>query len=213
MAALALLLASCSEGGVEVVHGFHGYPWGTERSDIPELASSQRADLGEGLVIYTADVKLLGRDALAGFYFHPRTGRLIEGVYVMPITLDECEREWLRFEVDLRASYPGLEEERLVARRAAADSTRYVSDCEYFVYNFESHPWSTTLVNPSPPHDRAGIRMDVEGRSLRLQLFYRGAEGQDWAEHPGRGKPLEPGAPPPQGPPPVPSGGAPFGRA
>jgi hypothetical protein len=212
-AALALSVASCGDSGIEVVQGFHGYSWGTELSQIPELAGSPRVDLGEGLVIHTAEVKLLGRDALAGFYFHPRTDRLIEGVYVMPITLDECEREWARFESDLRASYPGLIEELSVPRRPAADSARYVSDCEYFVYNYERSPWFINLENPASPHDRAGARMSVQGRSLQLQIFYRGREGQEWAEDPGPGKPLEPGAPRPQGPPPVPARGSTFGRA
>jgi hypothetical protein len=177
------LLLACGEG-VEVVRGFHGYAWGTQKSEIPELAGSERADMGDGLVIYTAPVTLLGREALAGFYFHPRTGRLIEGVYVMPVTLEECEGEWRRYEDDLRAAYPGLEVERELPERSAADSARYVSDCEYFVYNSEKTPWATTLVNPSRPGDRAGIRMQVEGRSLRLHVFYRGREGEEWAEDP-----------------------------
>jgi hypothetical protein len=182
--ALSLALFACAGEGVEIVRGFHGYAWGTRKAEIPELAGSERADLGEGLVIYTAEVSVLGREALAGFYFHPRSGGLIEGVYVMPVTLEECASEFRRFEDDLRASHLGLVEERHVPERPAADSARYVSDCEYFVYNSEKEEWSTTFVNPSRPRDRAGVRMEVQGRSLRLHVFYRGREGQEWAEDP-----------------------------
>jgi hypothetical protein len=211
LAALAfcLLCAGC-DPGAEVVQGFHGYTWGTQVSGIPELAGSERADLGGGLVIHTAPVTVLGREALAGFYFHPRTGRLIEGVYVMPITLEECEREWRRFEQDLRASFPGMEEERHVPERSAADSARYVSDCEYYLYNPQKGEWAITLVNPGRPHDRAGVRVEVEGRSLRLHVFYRGREGQEWAEDPEPAPPR--GRPEPPLPPSTPRDSA-FGRA
>jgi hypothetical protein len=96
--------------------------------------------------------------------------------------------------------------EREVPERSAADSARYVSDCEYFVYNSERDAWATTLVNPGRPRDRAGIRMQVEGRSLRLQMFYRGREGEEWAEDP------EPSPRPDRGPRP-PGRDSAFGRA
>jgi hypothetical protein len=183
LSAAALALAACSRGdGVEVVQGFHGYAWGTPVSAIPEVAGSEPVGEKDGLTIYSADVSHLGREVLAGFYFHPDDGGLVEGYYVMPLPLEECEQEWSRWIDDLERAYPGLRREREVPVRSAQDSTRYVSDCEYFVYHGETEEWRETLVNPEPPGDRAGAWIATVGRSLRMTSFYSGGAAQRW-EH------------------------------
>jgi hypothetical protein len=183
LAGAALALSACSGGeGVEVVQGFHGYAWGTRVSEIPEVAGSEPVGEKDGLRIYSADVSHLGREVLAGFYFHPGDGGLVEGYYVMPLALEECEQEWSRAVEDLESAYPALRREADVPVRSAEDSTRYVSDCEYFVYHGETEEWTETLVNPEPPGDRAGAWLSVEGRSLRLTVFYRGGAGQRWED-------------------------------
>jgi hypothetical protein len=219
--ALALLLAlvACArDPGVEVVQSFHGYRWGTPVEAIPEVAGSEPVGEKDGLAIYSAEVPYLGREVLAGFYFHPRTGGLVEGYYVLPITLEECEREWTRHVLDLETTFPTLVKEERTAARPVADSARYVSDCEYFVFNGEREEWRATFVNPAEPGDRAGAWLGVVGRSLRLTVFFRGGAGRAWEERfrwpkiplPGRARP--PVAPPPATPPPG-AEGLPVGRA
>ena len=183
LVSVALALSACSRGeGVEVVQGFHGYAWGTPVSEIPEVAGSEPVGEKDGLTIYSADVSHLGREVLAGFYFHPQSGGLVEGYYVMALALEECEQEWSRYVSDLERAYPALRREVDVPVRSAEDSTRYVSDCEYLVYRSDTEEWRETLVNPAPPGDRAGAWISVEGRSLRLTIFYRGGEGQRWED-------------------------------
>jgi hypothetical protein len=218
--ALALLLgivACGGEQGTEVVQSFHGYRWGTLVSDIPEVAGTEQVGEKDGLLIYSAEVSHLAREVLAGFYFHPRTGGLVEGYYVLPVGLEECEREWTRYVLDLETTYPTLVMEERTAVRPAADSARYVSDCEYFVYNGEREEWSVTFSNPEEPGDRAGAWLSVEGRSLRLTIFYRGAAGRAWEERfrwPRlfQRRPRPPGAPTPTAPTPG-AQGLPVGRA
>jgi hypothetical protein len=222
--AVAALLASaaCSRGGgEEIVRGFHGYAWGTHSSAIPEIAGSQPVGEKDGLTIYAAELSHLGREVLAGFYFHPRDGGLVEGYYVFALALAECEQEWARQLGDLEASYPALVRVEKIPRRPAADSTRYVSDCEYFIYRGETEEWTAELVNPDPPGDRAGAWIDVVGRSLRMTVFYRGGAGQAWESRfrwP-RLFPRRPAAPPPESPPVTPTEprpgveGLPVGRA
>jgi hypothetical protein len=218
-AALALLLglvACGGEPGAEVVQSFHGYRWGTTVDQIPEVAGTEQVGEKDGLAIYSAEVSHLGRTVLAGFYFHPRTGGLVEGYYVLPITLEECESEWTRYVLDLETTFPTLVKEERTAVRPVADSARYVSDCEYFVFNGEREEWTATFANPEEPGDRAGAWLDVVGRSLRMTIFYRGAEGRAWEERfrwprlPRRPRP--PTAPPPTQPAPG-AEGLPVGRA
>ena len=83
---------------------------------------------------------------------------------------------------DLEHSFPTLSRDEKVARRPAADSTRYVSDCEFYVFNSETQEWSATLANPDPPGDRAGAWINVIGRSLRMTVFYQGGAGHAWEE-------------------------------
>jgi hypothetical protein len=204
-----------NDPGQEVVQGFHGYRWGTSVSEIPEIAGTEQVAERDGLAIYSAEVSHLGREVLAGFYFHPRTGGLVEGYYVLALTLEECESEWSRYVSDLELAYPGLIKEERIAARPEADSARYVSDCEFFVFNGETQEWTTTFVNPEEPEDRAGAWMNVVGRSLRMTIFYRGGAGQAWEERfrwprlPRRPEPQPPTSPPP----PPGSEGLPVGRA
>jgi hypothetical protein len=218
---LLLGLAGCAgEPGTEVVQSFHGYRWGTAVSDIPEVAGTEQVGDKDGLAIYSAQVTHLGREVLAGFYFHPRNGGLVEGYYVLALTLDECEREWTRYVLDLETSLPTLVKEERTAVRPVADSTRYVSDCEYFLYNGEREEWTVTFSNPEEPGDRAGAWLDVVGRSLRMTIFYRGAAGRAWEERfrwPRlfQRRPRPPTAPAPPTPQPEQPGveGLPVGRA
>lgn len=218
---LVLLAAALGCGefrGEEVVRGFRGYPWGTPLSDIPEVAGTEPVGERDGLVVHAADVEFLGRHALAGFYFHPRRGGLVEGYYVLPLDLEECEGEWARYEAALAQELPTLVREGNIPSRPEADRARYESDCEYFVYNGGREDWSVTFVNPERPRDRAGLWMKVVGRSLRMTVFYRGGAAQAWIDRV-RGRPRReprPLEPPPAAPPEPPDTlreVAPFGRA
>jgi hypothetical protein len=181
--AAVLALSACSRGEEgEVVDGFHGYAWGTPVTGIPEVAGSEQVGEKDGLAIYSAEITHLGREVLAGFYFHPRDGGLVEGYYVMPLKLEECEQEWSRWVTDLERAYPTLTREQKIPVRTSADSTRYVSDCEYLVYHGETEEWTATLMNPDPPRDRVGAWISVVGRSLRLTVFYRGGAALRWED-------------------------------
>ena len=182
LAALLAASACSGEDGEEVVRGFHGYAWGTPVAQIPEVAGTEQVGDKDGLHIYSADLTYRGRPVLAGFYFHPKTGGLVEGYYVYPITLEECESEWKSVVADLEQSFPTLTKEEHVARRAASDSTRYVSDCELYLFNSETQQWNATLINPDAPGDRAGAWINVIGRSLRMTVFYQGGAGHAWEE-------------------------------
>lgn len=221
--ALLLVVAACGGGaeGEEIVRGFHGYPWGTTAEQIPELAGTPPSGEKDGLRVHAAEVPFLGHAMLAGFYFHPRTGGLVEGYYVMRLDLEACEREWARVVADLAAAHPAAERDEVVAVRPAADSARYVSDCEYFLYRGDLEEWRVWFENPAPPHDRAGAWLDVVGRTLRLTVAYQGGESRRWADRfrwPFRwpfGAPERPDAPPgpPTQQPPPGVEGLPFGRA
>ena len=220
-AALALAVPLAAGAQSEEVKGFRGYPWGTPREAIPEIAGTQQVGVKDSLPIYSKTVTVNGKEALAGFYFHPKNGGLVEGYYVFPIALEECEQEWSRYLSDLEEAYPTLRREEKVPHRPAADSTRYVSDCEYFIYRGETEEWSASLVNPDPPGDRAGAWINVVGRSLQMTIFYRGGAGEQW-ESRFRWPRLfreRPEAPPGESPPTTPtqprpgSGGLPVGRA
>lgn len=217
--AVLLALGACApDAGQEVVQSFHGYGWGTQVAEIPEIVGTEPVGEKDGLRIYSATVPHLGRGVLAGFYFHPRTGGLVEGYYVLPLALEECEREWTRYVLDLETAFPGLVKEERLARRPPEDSTRYVSDCEYFVYNGETQEWRATFTNPDDPGDSAGAWLSVEGRSIRLTIFYRGGAGHAWEERfrwprlPRRPQP-RPQLPAPPTRPPAGAEGLPVGRA
>lgn len=217
--AALLALAACADPGQEIVGGFHGYPWGTPVDQIPEVAGSEPVGEKDGLAIHTAEVAHLGREMIAGFYFHPRTGGLVEGYYATRVELEECEREWSRIVGEVERAHPRLAGEVTVAVRPPADSVRYVSDCEYFLYRGDLEEWRATFENPGPPHDRVAVWLDQVGRSLQLTIHYQGREGRRWEERfrwpfqlPRR-RPPEPPSPEPPGQTPPGADDLPFGRA
>ena len=176
----APLLASCGPEGPEVVTGFHGYPWGTRAEDIAELAGSEPVARKEGLVVRSAEVTFHGRPALAGFYFHPETGELLEGAYVFALTLDDCESAFDEVVAAVADSFPTLRREEQIARREGRDVEVYENDCEFFVYNAHQEVWQVDLTNPGGPGDRAGVWLHVTGRAPRMTLYFRSARGEDW---------------------------------
>jgi hypothetical protein len=185
--ALSALLAGAGalSGQMEVVTGFHGYPWGASISAIPELAGKSPVGVKDGLVIYSLPVTVAGTRALAGFYAHPRTGALLEGAYVFALTLDECHAVWAAVVRQIESEFPALARESKIPTRATAEQRRvYESDCEYFAYNSHLETWSASYVNPSPPGDRILLNMRMVERSPRLSVVYRGGAGQAWATRP-----------------------------
>jgi len=200
---LGTFAAACGPEGPEVVSGFHGYPWGTPVEAIAELAGSEPVARKEGLVVHSAEVDFQGHAALAGFYFHPETGELLEGAYVFALTLEDCEAVFGEVAGAVAEAFPTLEREEILARREGEDVDVYESDCEYFVYNAHKEVWRVDFTNPGGPGDRAGVWLKVSGRSPRMTLFYRSARAEEWIrewneEHEGEETP--PGletAPPP----------------
>jgi hypothetical protein len=223
---LLLSLPACSQGVAvegEIVEGFHGYPWGTHYSEVAELEDSAPVAEREGLAVFTADTHFLGLDAMAAYYFHPGTGRLVEGSYVIGLTREGCQEAWEELVEHVAADFPHLTREDRLPAPDEETRARYDSDCEYFIFNAESEDWSTTFLNPEAPHDRVGLWMGVVGRTVRVTVYYRGGAGQAWLDGPRR-RPLirrVPKVQPPTGtlpqrpppPPPAPAPEVPFGRA
>jgi hypothetical protein len=178
-----LLLAPRLVGAqTEIVTGFHGYAWGTPISEIPELAGRPPAGVKDDLVIYSLEVTVAGRRALAGFYAHPRSGQLLEGAYVFALQLSECPSVWAAVVREIEAAYPTLVEEARIPVRSTSEQRRvYETDCEYYVYNSHLETWSASYLNPSPPGDRILLSMRTVERSPRLSVVYRGGAGQAWA--------------------------------
>jgi hypothetical protein len=214
--ALAITCAAvaCAEAppGPEVVKGFEGFAWGTSESAIPQLAGAQsQIAANSGLLLVGAPDTLLERDAWAGFFFDPESKALVQGEYRIPVELEECEREFDRYERHVEDAFLGVVREE---KRPAPDEEqrgRYASDCEYFLYNSELEEWSTTFSNPDPPHDLARVQLHGIGRSLQLTITYQGAAALAWEEdvRKGRRKLPEPVLPKPDDRPDKP---APIGR-
>jgi len=202
LASASISVSACGDGdvGPELVDGFHGYSWGSAPSEIREVARTGRGVTDTGLIVHSTEVSFLGRNALAGFYFEPRGGGLVEGQYVVPLSLEECEQEWERYATHIREAFPGLAAEERVPRREGADLQRYESDCEYYAYNSETEDWFLKSVNPERPHDQASMWIRVVGRSLRLNVLYRGGAGQAWDRRNNR-EMADPKPPPPPSPP------------
>jgi hypothetical protein len=179
-----------AEAQTEVITGFHGYPWGTPVAAIPEIAESQQVGEKDGMPIYSASVALHGKSALAGFYFHPTTGALIEGAYVFALTLQDCHPVWATLVEEIEANHPTLRREARIPARTLEDRRVYDTDCEFYVFNSHIESWTATYANPDPPHDRILLWMRTVERVPRLTVVYRGAAGQVWADRP---KPPEPG--------------------
>lgn len=179
-----LLAASCQAASAqeEVVTGFRGYLWGTPLAAIPEIAGTDQAGERDGLAIYAARVRMAGKDALAGFYFHPETGGLVEGAYVFALTLQDCHGVWEDMVGQIEAEYPGLVREALIPTRDEAARRVYDTDCEYYVYNSHRETWTSAYRNPTPPDDHVSLWMRTVERVPRLTVTYRGGAGQAWMD-------------------------------
>ena len=180
--AFAAPLAAAAQG--DGVQGFRGYPWGTPREAIPEVAGTPQVGVKDSLPIYSKVVSLNGKDVLAGFYFHPQTGGLVEGAYVFVLTLEECLPIWYTMTEQIERDHPGFTREVRIPVRTGDDRTIYDSDCEFFAYNSHIETWTATYANPNPPHDRIMLWVRTIERSPRLTVVYRGAAGQAWADRP-----------------------------
>jgi hypothetical protein len=190
-AILALLPTTPAPGAgqAEGVTGFRGYPWGTPVAAIPEIAGTEQVGEKDGMAIYSARVEVHGKPALAGFYFHPTTGALIEGAYVFALTLQDCHPVWATLVEDIERAHPTFEREARIPARTIEDRLVYDTDCEFYVYNSHIESWTATYANPDPPYDRILLWMRTVERVPRLTVVYRGAAGQEWADRP---KPPEP---------------------
>ena len=183
---LALPALTAAQGRpleTEVVTGFHGYPWGTRVENIAELAGREQVGERDGYRIYSAQVNVMGRPGLAGFYFHPETGELLEGAYVFALTVQSCEWAWATVTRNIRDAYPTLERtDHLPTRGDAPDRQIYDSDCEYFAFNSHKETWTSDYVNKGPPGDRVLLWMKTVERVPRLTVVYRGGRSQAWIE-------------------------------
>lgn len=177
---LLLLLSGWGcDGEREVVDGFHGYRWGTRVSQIPEVSLEGLSGERDGLLIYSANVTFLGRDALAAFYFDAPSRELVQGMYVLSLTLQECDAEWDRILAALQAEHPTLRTELSVPRRTGEEGSAYDSDCEFFVFNAHRLEWSAELVNPGDPRNRILLTVTDVGRTARLRVLFRSGEAED----------------------------------
>lgn len=157
-----------------MVDGFHGYPWGVRPSQVAEVALEGLTDEEDGLLVYSAPVRFLGREVLGVFYFEDDGGGLVEGRYVLPLSLTECDAEWERVGAALREAFPTLMWTERVPARGEAETGVYESDCEFFVYNAHRLEWEARLQNPGPPGDVILLELEPVGRSVRLAVTYRG---------------------------------------
>lgn len=169
----SLLVAGCW-GPADVVDGFHGYAWGTRASQIPEVALSGVTVERDGMLLYSAQLRFLGREVLGVFYFKEDGGGLVEGRYVLPVSLVECDAQWARVAEAIRSSFPTLRWTERVPGRSGPDADVYESDCEFFVYNAHLLEWEARLENPEPPGDAILLELESVGRSARIVVTYRG---------------------------------------
>ena len=180
IALAAILAASALPATAQepIVTGFRGHAWGSRVEDISEIADTEQVGERDGLRIYSTEVRLLGRQALAGYYFHPRTGELLEGAYVMVMPLASCQTIWGLMTRDIQRTYPDLERQGELPSRRNAHRPVYESDCEYFVYNYHQEEWRMGFGNPDPPHDEVRMWIRVNERTPRLHVAYRGERAE-----------------------------------
>ena len=180
IALAAILAASALPATAQepIVAGFRGHAWGSRVEDIPEIADTEQVGERDGLRIYSTEVRLMGRQALAGYYFHPRTGELLEGAYVMVMPLASCQTIWDLMTRDIQRTYPDLERQGELPSRRNAHRPVYESDCEYFVYNYHQEEWRMGFGNPDPPHDEVRMWIRVNERTPRLHVAYRGERAE-----------------------------------
>jgi hypothetical protein len=183
LVALALGLPA-AVGAQEVLTGFRGYPWGTPREAIPEIAGTEQVGVKDSLPIYSKMVTLNGKEALAGFYFHPVTGGLVEGAYVFVLTMEDCLPIWATLTEQIEHDYPTFTREARIPKREGRDVTVYDTDCEYYAFNSHIETWTATYANPNTPGDRVMLWMRTIERYPRLTVLYRGGAGQAWADRP-----------------------------
>jgi hypothetical protein len=181
---LVLSLPSSLTAQVEVVTGFRGYPWGTPVSAIPEIAGTQQVGVKDSLSIYSAEVTVNGKAGLAGFYFHPVTGALVEGAYVFALTMQDCLPVWATLTEQIEREHPTLTREARIPTRSEDERLIYDTDCEFYAFNSHIETWTATYANPGAPHDRIFLWMRTVERAPRLTVVYRGAIGQAWADRP-----------------------------
>lgn len=180
-AIVIVLSASSVAAQEEIITDFRGYRWGTTVDEISEIAGTEQTGERDGLAIYASEVRLFGREALAGFYFHPETGELVEGAYVMVMSLDTCQTLWGLFTRDVQRTYPALEQQGELPNRRDAHAPVYDNDCEYFVYNHNIE-WRMGFENPDAPRDEVRMWIRVNERTPRLHVVYRGGAGKAWME-------------------------------
>jgi hypothetical protein len=182
---VALVLALPGQAAAqEVLSGFRGYPWGTPREAIPEIAGSEQVGVKDSLPIYAKMVTLNGKEALAGFYFHPVTGGLVEGAYAFVLTMQDCLPIWATLTEQIERDYPAFSRDVRVPKREGKDVAIYDSDCEYYAFNSHIETWTATYANPRAPGDRVMLWMRTIERTPRLTVLYRGGAGQAWADRP-----------------------------
>lgn len=181
LTALVVLAPVSPTGAQEVVTSFRGYPWGTTVSAIPELADRAPVGVKDELIIHSQEVGIAGTRALAGFYFHPRTGALVEGAYVFVLTMSNCHAVWDALVRQIEREYPTLTKEARIPTRTRAQQQVYESDCEYYAFNSHIETWTASYVNPMAPGDRILLSMRTVERAPRLSVVYRGGAGQAWA--------------------------------
>jgi hypothetical protein len=184
LAAFLTGIPAASYAQNEVVTGFRGYPWGTPVAAIPEVAGTQRVGDKDSLAIYSAQVTVNGKTGLAGYYFHPTTGGLVEGAYVFALTLQDCLPVWATLTEQIERDFPALAREARVPTRTEKDRLVYDTDCEFYAFNSHIETWTASYTNPNAPYDRIFLWMRTIERAPRLTVVYRGAAGQAWADRP-----------------------------
>jgi hypothetical protein len=178
-AAVVFLALSVSLPGAaaaqRVVNDFRGVRWGTPVTAIPEVAGTQRSGVRtDSLDIFSTQVKVFGRDALAGYYFDPKTGGLLEGAYVLVLNLETCRPTWDAVESAIQRDYPTLVREAHIPVRTKPDDLRvYESDCEYFAFNSTIETWTATYRNPAAPDEEIDVWVRTIERTPRLTVVYR----------------------------------------
>jgi hypothetical protein len=169
------VLASSPLSAQRVLNDFRGFRWGTPVSAIPEVAGTARSAVrSDSLDIYSANVNVFGRPALAGFYFDPETGGLVEGAYVIVMDIDTCHPTWDGVERAIKRDYPTLVREARIPIRTTPDDLRvYENDCEFFAFNSHLETWTATYRNPAVPDEEIALWVRTIERSPRLTIVYR----------------------------------------
>lgn len=176
-AALIVGAPVSAQEDLHTVNGFHGHPWGTERSEIPEVASSEPVP-GLDMVgaAYATEIQLLGLGGLAVFVFDEESENgLVQGMYSLESQIRSCSRDWDRIEGAIGDAYPDLNIETFRPEMGEADRMVFDNECEYFVYNDDEATWATRFVNILTGNMEVGMGMASVSLSPTIQVFYRSA--------------------------------------